>query len=183
MKYVLRQVTVMMVLFFSVHLVTCQEGTHDTDNHWTEGQERVLRSHHGATYDMVTGAEHSPFMFTTSPLGHSLRATSILLGQIHEAAEDSAAYEYFMEHLDCFCEQILNLYVLCHKAFCSAGRQLHAGSEKSGYLTEEIEHVRQRLIVLSEAFESLVAEQSHERSAVLVNLHILINKTGHLLAL
>ncbi len=184
MKYILRHVMMITALFFSMQLVQCHEWPQDTDDHFFEDQERGTRSYHGATYDTVTGAEHSPFMFTTSILGHSLRATSFLLGHMHAAGQDGAACDYFMEHMDRFCEQILNLYVLCHKAFYSVGRQLQDTSEKSGYLTEEIEHLRQRMIVLSEAFESLVGnEQSHEISTVLVTLRILINKTGHLLAL
>lgn len=184
MKYVLRNVIVMTALFFSMNLMYGHGWSQDADEQSFEDQEYVVRSYHGATYDMVTGIEHSPFMFTTSQLGHALRATSFLLGQIHAAADESIAYEHFMEQLDRFCEQILNLYVLCHKGLCSVERQVQGGSEKSGYLIEEIEHLQERLIVLSQAFESLVGtQQSHETSTVFVTLHILINKTGHLLAL
>ena len=142
------------------------------------------RSYHGATYDLVTGAEHSPFMFTTSSLGHSLRATSFLLGHVYEAAEDSLVREQILETMDSFCEKILNLYVLCHEALRSVEQQLDDAPEKSGYLLQEVEHLHQRMLVLSDYFGALVDDaQSHEISTVLVTLNIIIKKTGQMLAL
>ena len=184
MKFVLRRVMVVMVLFFSMGLLKSHDWPQDANDQGFMAEESGERSYHGATYDMVTGVEHSPFMFTTSSLGQSLRATSFLLGHLYEASEDVSVREQMMEEMDSFCEKILNLYVLCHAALRSVERQLHDAPEKSGYLVEEVEHLRQRIVVVSECFSSLVdTAQSHEISTVLVTLNILVNKTGRMLAL
>jgi len=184
MKYKVRQIIVVMVLFFSMGLLRSQDWLQESNEYGFVAEETGGRSYHGATYDMVTGAEHSPFMFTTSSLGQSLRATSFLLGHLYEAAEDASVCRQMMEEMDSFCEKILNLYVLSHEALRSVERQLHDTPEKTGYLMEEVEHLRQRMVILSECFSSLVdTAQSHEISTVLVTLNILINKTGQMLAL
>ena len=175
---------VVVVVFFSMGLLRANEWPQETNEHLYAQEESNGRSYHEATYDMVTGVEHSPFMFTTSSLGQSLRATSFLLGHLYEASEDVSVREQMIEEMDSFCEKILNLYVLCHEALRSVERQLHDAPEKSGYLVEEVEHLRQRIVVLSECFEALVENvQSHEISTVLVTLTILVNKTGRMLAL
>ncbi len=185
MKYIVRQVMVVMALFFSMALVKAgDEWAQETNEHLYIDAESGGRSYHGATYDMVTGEQHNPFMFTTSSLGQSLRATSSLLGHLHEASENGAVREQMMEDMESFCEKILNLYVLCHEALRSVERQVHNAPEKSGYLVEHVEHLRQRLVAVSEYFACLVdTEQSHEISTVLVILNSLIKKTGQMLAL
>ena len=184
MKYVLRRAIVVMGLFFSMGLLKSQDWPQDDNDQNFTIKESDKRSYHGATYDMVTGVEQSPFMFTTSSLGQSLRATSFLLGHLYEALENVSAREQMMEEMPNFCEKFLNLYVLCHEALRSVERQLHNEPEKFGYLMEEVEHLSQRIALLSECFSSLVATvQSHEISTVLVTLTILVNKTGRMLAL
>ena len=185
MKYVLRRVTVMMVLFFSMGLLKASdEWYQETSEQLYADAESGGRSYHGATHDMITGGEHNPFMFTTSSLGHSLRATSSLLGHVYAAVEESSVREQLMENMDDFCENILNLYVLCHEAVRSVECQLDDAPERSGYLLEHVEHLHQRVLVLSDYFGALVENaQSHEISTVLVTLNMIVKKTGRMLAL
>ena len=182
MKYVLRQVMVVMVLF-SMGFVRSNDWPQETDEHLYADAESGGRSYHGATYDMVTGVEHSPFMFTTSSLGHALRATSFLLGHLYEASDDASVREQLLEEMDSFCEKILNLYVVCHEALRSVERQLHNAPEKSGYLLEEVEQLHQRIVVLSECFAALATVEGHEISTVFVTLNMIIKKTGQMLVL
>ncbi len=181
MKYVLRRVVVVGLVFAASTIKPSQELYQEIIE---QGPFQLNgRSYHAATYDTVTGVEHSPFVFTTSSLGQSLRATSFLLGHLYAAAEDSSVRDQMMDDMEDFCEKILNLYVLCHEALRSVSHQLHDAPEKSSYLVEEIEHLQQRIMVLSDCFEALVeTAQSHEISTVLVTLRIIINKTRQMLA-
>ena len=180
MKYVLRRVAVLM-LFFLMGSVRSNDWPQETNEPLYSDEESGGRTYHGATHDIMTGTEHSPFMFTTSSLGLSLRATSFLLGHLYEASDDPVVREQLMEEMESCCEKILNLYVICHEALRSVERQLHNAPEKSGYLLEEVEQLHQRIVVLSECFSSIVGSaESHEISTIFVTLNMLIKKTGQM---
>jgi hypothetical protein len=185
MKYILRRVMV-VAMVFSLDVIGSNEWPHEVNEHLYADEESGGRSYHGAMHDMMTGSELSPFMYTNtmSSVGLSLRATSFLLGHLYAAAEDTFVRDQMMGNMDSFCENILNLYVLCHEAVRSVERQLDEVPERSGYLLEQVEHLHQRVVVLVDYFGALVDDtQSHEISTVLVTLNKILKKTGQMLAL
>lgn len=172
--------TLVLVFILGAGSLTCSFDTVDQLYGIADGS----RSYHGATYDTVTGQEDNPFMFTTSPLGRALRATSFLLGYLYAGVEDSGIREHLMEDMDGFCEKVLNLYVLCHEAQRYVHRQLEENPDKAGYLLEELEHLRRRIFLLSENFAVLVGDlHSPEISTITVTLTTIAKKTGQMLAL
>lgn len=134
--------------------------------------------------DMITGQDYSLFYFTASPLGHALRLSSSLMGDLYAAADDQYVLAELHEDMHDFCYRVLDLNSLFDCARMDVAKQLQQNPEKGRYLLSEVSHFQERTILLLDTLTRLVGNNFTEHSvAAVATLIYIVKKTGQILAI
>lgn len=189
MKGVFFKLFLISVLFLtSVGFVFCETFIVHTDQQEKNStyKSEIEHSYYGTHFDIITQQEDvHPFAFTASPLGHALRLSLRLIGELYAAESDDLIKNEILQNINVFCDQALDLSTLSDIAFLYVKKQIAVMPEKQNYFCEEVHHFRQKINMLSEYFASFIEGQelSPELITICVVFDRIVKKTGQMLAL
>lgn len=187
MKRILFTIFVLSLFFSSTHF--SYSGTFvvmvDQENE-SAGSVDVNRSYYGAPSDIIMHGQDQmhPFAFTSSPLGHALRLSSRLLGELCATHDDQLIKDEILRDMNGFCDLALDLSTLCDVAILYVRNQIAVMPEKQNYFCEEVNHFRQKVIMLTEQFLHLIEGQEFlpEIITTCVVFDRIVKKTGELIS-